>query len=242
MSGLRIGLSLPVLLLPVIVIFFPGAAWAQSAKIVDAPAPVQQPPAVQLPMRPYKPLTQKQQFHDYMANMFSPYSLASLAFVSGLHQAERNPSEWQEGTAGFSERVASNFGTTVANATTRYLLSEALRENTLYYRCQCRGFWRRLNHAIFYTVIARRGPKGHRVFSVPNFVAPYAGPFASVYGWYPSRFGWEAAFRMGNHGLLSEIGTNISIEFLPTILGRRGRKWASRLHLGNPEAASKKAP
>lgn len=170
--------------------------------------------------------------------MFSPYSLASVTFVSGLHQAERNPAEWREGWPGFGQRIASNFGTSMANATARYALSEVLQEDSLYYRCRCRGFWRRMRHAVLSTAIARRGEDGHKVLGVPNLVAPYAGPFASVYGWYPSRYDWEAAFRMGNHGLLSAMGTNISIEFLPSILRGRARRWAERLHLGNPTGAS----
>ena len=214
-----------------------GSALAQTAKDSGI-APTAQPNDEQKQIvQPYKQPTQKQRLHTYVAQMVSPYALGSLAFVSGLHQAEHNPGEWQEGMAGFGERVASNFGTSIANASARYLLSEALQEDTLYYPCRCKGFWRRLNHAIFYTAIARRGPDGHKVLGIPQLVGPYAGSFTAVYGWYPHRYGWEAAFRMGNHGLLSLVGTNISIEFLPSILHGRARKWARRLHLANPVGA-----
>lgn len=186
------------------------------------------------------PSGQVQRFHIYLSQMFAPYSLGSVMFVSGLQQAEHYPDQWQEGGAGFGERLASNTGTEMANATARYLLSDALREDARYYRCACRGFWPRLGHAFFSPAMARRGADGHEVIGVPNLVAPYAGPFVSVYGWYPKNYNWEAALRMGNHGLLDEMGTNISLEFLPSILHRRGRRWERRLHLGNPSGASRR--
>ena len=186
----------------------------------------------------YHPPTQKQRFRRYVGWMFSPYSIASMTFVSGLHQAERNPPDWEEGWVGFGERYASNLGTDMTNATARYALVDLLHEDTLYYPCQCKGFWPRFRHAVFSTFIARRGADGHEAFGLPELIAPYAGPIASVYGWYPSRFDMEDAFRMGNHGILSEAGTNVAIEFLPTILHRRGRRWEKRLHLSIPSGPS----
>ena len=234
---LRIGLSLPSLALLVAATSFPGMAQAQAAKANELHS-ARLPAFLRPTNGPYHEPTQKKQLRIYRAQMFAPYALASVMFVSGLHQAEHYPSEWREGTAGFGMRLASNLGTEMANATARYLLSEALHEDARYHRCGCRGFLPRFGHAVFSAAIARRGADGHEVFGVPNFLAPYAGPFASVYGWYPSRYNWEAVFRMGNHGLLDEIGTNISLEFLPSILPRRARRWRRRLHLGNPAGAS----
>lgn len=235
---MRIRLSLPALVLLVPSIFLPGMAWTQAGgnanEFHSAPLPAFLRPANQ----PYHAPTQKQQLHIYRAQMFAPYSLASVMFVSGLQQAEHYPNKWREGTAGFGMRVVSNVGTEMANATARYLLSEALQEDARYYRCGCRGFWPRFGHAVFSAALARRGADGHEVLGIPNLISPYAGPFASVYGWYPRNYDWEAAFRMGNHGLLDEIGTNLSLEFLPSLLHRRGRRWARMLHLGNPAGAS----
>lgn len=190
------------------------------------------------PVENYHPLTQKERFHRYTGWMFSPYSMASVTFVSGIQQAERNPPDWEEGWAGYGERYASNLGTEMTNATARFALADLLHEDTLYYRCQCSGFWPRFRHAVFSTFIARRGADGHQAFGLPELIAPYAGPIVSVYGWYPDRFGIEDALRMGNHGILSEAGTNVAIEFLPSILHRRGRRWEKRLHLGIPSGAS----
>jgi len=222
-------------------IALPGISRAQENGDLDSPKGSRMPALLPPASKPYREPTQKKRFQVYTAQMFAPYSLGSVMFVSGIHQAEHFPAEWQEGMTGFGERVASNLGTGMTNATARYLLSEAFREDAQYYPCECRGFWPRFGNAVFSAVTARRGKNGHQVFGVPNLLAPYAGPFASVYGWYPSRYGWKDALRMGNHGLVDEIGTNISLEFLPSILPRRARRWRKWLHLDNPVGASSAA-
>lgn len=211
------------------------AGWKATDPVLGRP--VRSTPS-KLSFRPYRQPTQKERFHRYVRWMFSPYPMASVTFVSGLHQAERNPPDWEEGWAGFGERYASNLGTDMTNATARFALAEALQEDTQYYRCECRGFWPRMRHAVFATFIARRGADGHAAFGLPELVAPYAGPIASVNLWYPSRYNMEDAFRMGNHGVLSEAGTNVAIEFLPSILHRRGRRWEKWLHLRIPSGAA----
>ncbi|HEV2134509.1 MAG TPA: hypothetical protein VGR47_09600 [Terracidiphilus sp.] len=235
---MRIGFRQPALVLLAMTLVLSGMARGQSSGDAGIFSGARKRVVPKRTSEPYHEPTQKQRLQIYRAQMFAPYSLASVMFVSGLQQAEHYPQEWQEGWAGFGQRLASNTGTDMANATARYLLSDALREDARYYRCACSGFWPRLGHAFFSPAMARRGADGHEVLGVPNLLAPYAGPFASVYGWYPSRYDWEAAFRMGNHGLLNEIGTNISLEFLPSILHRRGRRWERRLHLGNPSGAA----
>ena len=84
----------------------------------------------------------------------------------------------------------------------------------MYYRCECRGIFPRLRHALISTLTARRGNDGHLVFSVPALVGPYAGSMAAVYGWYPDRFGIKDAFRTGNYSLLTYAGGNVALEFL----------------------------
>jgi hypothetical protein len=119
------------------------------------------------------------------------------------------------------------------STTTRYALAQAFREDTLYYRCECKGLFPRLGHALISTFTARRGEDGHRVFSFPSLVAPYAGSMTAVYGWYPDRYDAEDGFRMGNYSLLGYAGENVALEFLyggPHSL-------LSRLHLKNGHGA-----
>jgi hypothetical protein len=117
--------------------------------------------------------------------------------------------------------------------TTRYALAEAFNEDTLYYRCDCTGALPRLKHAVISTFIARRGLDGHRVFSLPALVAPYAGSMTAVYGWYPNRYGAMDAFRMGNYALLLDVVGNISLEFLYG----GPHSFLHRMHLNNGHGA-----
>jgi len=88
------------------------------------------------------------------------------------------------------------------------------------------------------TLTARRGRDGHRVFSLPALLAPYAGSMAAVYGWYPGRFGVKDAFRIGNYGLLSDMGENVALEFLYS----GPHSLLSRMHLNNAHGAPDPGP
>jgi hypothetical protein len=61
---------------------------------------------------------------------------------------------------------------------------------------------------------ARRGEDGHRVFSLSQIVAPYAGTEIAVLAWYPGRYDAMDGFRMGNYNLLIQGGLNVALEFL----------------------------
>jgi len=113
-----------------------------------------------------------------------------------------------------------------------------LKEDTLYYRCECQGLLPRVKHAMFSTLTARRGDDGHRVFSLPALIAPYAGSMTAVYGWYPSRFSAKDAFRIGNYSLLAYMGENISLEFFYS----GPHSLLARMHLNNAHAAPVQGP
>ena len=151
---------------------------------------------------------------NYTFDAFGPYAIAETVLIAGLDQATNTPPEWRQGFVGYSERFGSDFGIGVVATSTRYGLAEAFREDTSYYRCSCTGFIPRLRHAALSTFTARRGEDGHRVFSVPSLVAPYAGAAGAVYGWYPTRYKAEDVLRMGNYSLLESVGGNIALEFL----------------------------
>jgi hypothetical protein len=103
----------------------------------------------------------------------------------------------------------------------------------LYYRCECKGLFPRLSHAVISTLSARRGEDGHRVFSFPALVAPYAGTMTAVYAWYPRRHGANDALRLGSYNMLEYAGANISLEFLSSA----PHSLRNRLHLNNGHGA-----
>jgi hypothetical protein len=177
--------------------------------------------------------TQTTKLHNYLFMAFGPAPMAGAALTAGISQARNGIPDWNQGAEGYGRRVASNFGIAAVSTTTRYALSEAFKQDALYYRCECRGVFPRLRHAAISTLTARRDTDGHRVFSIPALVGPYAGTMAAVYAWYPSRYGAKDALRMGNYSLLAYVGGNIALEFLHS--GRHSL--FSRMHLDNRHGA-----
>jgi hypothetical protein len=175
---------------------------------------------------------------NYGFDAFGPYPIAGSAFAAGMNQMSNAPPEWNQGLKGYSRRFGSDFGIAAVGTTTRYGLSEAFKEDAMYYRCECRGFLPRLRHAAISTLTARRGDDGHRVFSFPALVAPYAGSMTAVYGWYPDRFGAKDAFRIGNYSLLAYMGGNIVLEFFYS----GPHSLLSRMHLNNAHGSPEPGP
>jgi hypothetical protein len=182
--------------------------------------------------------TERTKAINYTFDAFGPYPLFGAAFAAGIGQSSNSPPEWGQGAEGYGKRIGSDFGLAATATTFRYGLAEAFKEDTLYYRCDCRGFISRMNHAVLSTLTARRGEDGHRVFSIPALIAPYAGSFTAVYGWYPNRFGAKDAFRIGNYDMLAQMGANIGLEFIYS----GPHSLLSRMHLANPHGAPLKGP
>jgi hypothetical protein len=191
---------------------------------------------------PYTQPSAQVKLNNYFYEAFGPNPAIETAFVAGWHQARRNPPDWREGWAGYGERYASDYGNSVINISTRYALAKVFDEDTLYYRCTCKGVGPRLKHAIVASVFVHQGADGHRAFALPAIVAPYVANMAAVYGWYPSRYGAKDAFRMGNNGLLWYFAGNIGLEFLSPVLHAKRNSWIDRLHFDNRHLAPETEP
>ena len=208
---------------------------AKAQSLADAgisSAAVAGTPPAQLDVTYTRP-TQEVKLRNYFFDAFGPYPIAGAAFAAGINQAYDTPPEWKQGAEGYGKRFGSDFAIAAVSTTTRYALAEAFQEDTLYYRCECKGVFPRLGHAAISTLTARRGEDGHRVFSLPALVAPYAGTMTAVYGWYPGRYGAKDAFRMGNYTLLGYLGANVALEFLYS----GPHSLLSRMHLNNGRGA-----
>ncbi|MGD0368088.1 MAG: hypothetical protein ABSA94_11580 [Acidobacteriaceae bacterium] len=181
----------------------------------------------------YSRPTEMTKIRNYSFDAFGPLPIGVAAVEAGIAQEDNSPPEWKQGAEGYSKRFGSDLAIEAVSTTTRYALSEAFREDALYYRCDCTGVFPRLGHAAISTLTARRGEDGHRVFSLPALIAPYAGSMTAVSGWYPGRYGAKDAFRMGNYTMLGYVGANIGLEFFysgpHSLLGR--------MHLNNAHGA-----
>src|SRR5208282_2871271 len=177
--------------------------------------------------------TEATKVRNYLFDAFGPYPIVGAALAAGFDQARNAPPDWRQGAERYGKRFGSDFGIAAVGTTTRYALAEAFKEDTLYYRCECKGVFPRLRHAVISTLTARRGEDGHRVFSFAALVAPYAGTMTAVYGWYPRRYGAKDALRMGNYNLLQFVGGNIALEFFYS----GPHSLLSRMHLANGHGA-----
>jgi hypothetical protein len=162
----------------------------------------------------YRRPTERMKLKNYFFDTFGPYPIVGAAILGAVNQGNHTPPEWGQGFKPYGERVGSDFGIAMVTTTTRYALAKAFREDTIYYRCECKGVFRRMGHALISTVTARRGEDGHRRLSFPAIVAPYAGSMTAVYGWYPGRYGTKDGFRMGNYALLAFAAGNVAKEFI----------------------------
>lgn len=227
-----------IMLSLVFIAALPGAIEAQALSDTTDSSVI---PVVAVPIHTdltYVRPTQATMFHNYVFDAFGPYPIAASALTAGLNQFTNSPPEWRQGVVGYSKRFGSDFGIVATATTTRYALAEMMKEDTMYYRCECRGFLPRFTHAAVSTLTGRRGTDGHRVFSIPALVAPYAGTMTAIYGWYPNRFGARDAFRMGNYSLLGYMGGNVALEFLYS----GPHSMLSRMHLNNAHGAPDPGP
>jgi hypothetical protein len=182
--------------------------------------------------------TEKTKIVNYVFDAFGPYPIVGAAFGAGINQFSNSPPEWNQGVEGYARRFGSNYGIAVVATSTRYGLSEAFREDAMYYRCECGGIFPRMRHALVSTLTARRGEDGHTVFSIPALVGPYAGTMTAIYAWYPSRYGAKDAFREGNYSLLAFAGENVALEFFYS----GPHSLLSRMHLNNKHGAPDPGP
>jgi hypothetical protein len=179
------------------------------------------PANLDLELRYHRP-SEHEKLRNYAFDSFGPYAFLGSAFSAGIAQGESAsraqnagiPPDWGQGWDAYGARFGSDFGINLITQTTRYSLAEAFRQDTIFYRCECAGFLPRLKHALISTVTARKGEDGHRVFSIPALVAPYAGTEAAALLWYPSRYDAMDGFRMGNYNVLAQVGLNLALEFI----------------------------
>jgi hypothetical protein len=230
--------AIPITLLAILT---PVPVKAQLQTVAESSAPSGVLPAAttnaQLDPAYVRP-TQKIMVYNYIFDAYGPYPLVGAALTAGINQATNAPPEWKQGVEGYSKRFGSDFGIAAVGTTTRYGLAQAFKEDTLYYRCECSGLLPRMRHAVFSTLTARQGQDGHRVFSLPALVAPYAGSMTAVYGWYPNRFNAMDGFRIGSYSLLAYMGSNVALEFFYS----GPHSMLARMHLNNAHGSPDQGP
>ncbi len=165
------------------------------------------------PLLAYVRPSDHEKFRQYRFDAFGPYAFAKAIAGGGYQQASGAPSEWGTGIESFGVRVASNFGIQIVTTTARYGMAHVLHEDAAYYRCECTNFFHRVGHAVISTVTARHGEDGHTHFSLSGLASPYVGTMTAL-AWYPDRYGYKDALRMGNYNLAGQAAGNLALEFI----------------------------
>jgi len=118
----------------------------------------------------------------YTHDILGPGAWVGMVLGSGVQQARNTPSAWGGGAGGFGKRMASNFGSLVAQETVRHGLAAAMGRSTDYVRCNCRSFGGRIRNG-FVETFTDRDREGRRAFSVPRVAGAVAGAVAPLLWW-----------------------------------------------------------
>lgn len=157
----------------------------------------------------------KDRWHDYVVQNFAiPGALFRTLGASLGDQGGNAPPEWGQGWQGFGQRAASEFGRFTIAGTIQSSMAATLREDTRFFRCQCRGFLQRSGHAISRTFITY-DHNGHKTPDLPGLAGIYGGGMLMTY-WDPHRFTpLSDGFRNGNIGEAVATGITLIREFAP---------------------------
>jgi hypothetical protein len=127
---------------------------------------------------------------DYwLWNVVGPKAWIGGAFTASWKTwVDTSPTEWHRGADGWRKRFGVALIDNSINQTSLQLLSRAMGQDPMYYRCACTGFWPRTKHAFKMSYMGRNH-NGDAVFSPAKLIAPFTGPVVTRSTFYPSRFG-----------------------------------------------------
>jgi len=141
------------------------------------------------------------------------------AYIGGVIRASwgtwasNSPEEWDNDFPGWSNRFGASVADNAMNQSALVLLSGAMHQDPMYYRCVCSGFWPRMGHVIKMT-FAGRNRSGDTVFSPAKVISPFVGPMVTRHTIYPDRFNSGDAAAGGASYLLGSVAWNAVREFI----------------------------
>jgi hypothetical protein len=124
-----------------------------------------------------------------------------------------SPEEWDNDFSGWSKRFGTGVADNAMNQSALALLSGAMHQDPMYYRCTCSGFGARIGH-LFKMTFTSRNRSGDAVFSPPKIISPFVGPMVTRNTIYPDRFNSGDAAVSGATYILGSIAWNAVREFI----------------------------
>jgi hypothetical protein len=165
----------------------------------------------------YKPLTGKERFHLYLNQTFvPPEAYLGALLSSAVDQIGNDPPEWGQGLKGYGIRLASRFGTNFVQNSIQAAGAAALHEEPRYVSSSSKGFFRRSEHALLFTLVTYNN-SGKVTPAIASVGSIYAASMITTL-WMPKRYTVLGdGVRDGNLQLGLNGAFNLVEEFLPDI-------------------------
>ncbi|HTW80695.1 MAG TPA: hypothetical protein VME23_14205 [Terracidiphilus sp.] len=158
----------------------------------------------------YRPPTQGERFRYYAKHTYGIASVIEAGVRGGIDQGLDRPSQWPEGASGYADRFGSAMGEIAVRGTTEYVFSDLFREDLRRTPCDSSCTESALTRAFEDTFTARKGPDGHRAFSVARFLGPIAAGVVERETWYPGGY--------SDKNIVGEVGVNYGFTFVRSYL------------------------
>jgi hypothetical protein len=154
--------------------------------------------------------------HGFWRDLISPRALLATAPGTILDQLHEFPKEWGEGVPAAEKRAASLYGQFVIGDLIERGVRAIDKENTHYRRRVEGNFFLRMEHAIVFTVVARR-PDGGYTPAYSTLANDY-GSWAIATLWSPHTLRNPASiFEWGTGNVGVRAGGNFLREFWPDV-------------------------
>ena len=123
------------------------------------------------------------------------------------------PKEWGRSANGFGRRFVSNIGKNAAASSIVYVIDEAAKLDSHFYKSKKRDFGSRVANAVLSTFTARTA-SGKRTIGISRIAGSYGGDMLAKELWYPSRYRWRDGFTGGTISIGINVMTNLIREFV----------------------------
>lgn len=164
----------------------------------------------------FHPLTQDERNQIYLKTMVNPLGYLKAGLSAGIDQWKDNPSEWEQGAAGYGKRFANILGQYSIQRTVTFGLGSVLHEDNRYFNSGKEGVWSRTGYAVASGILARHDD-GSRHISISQLGGVAAGAFLSRFWQPPSQNSAGAGAVSFGITMSSNMGFAVVKEFLPDI-------------------------
>ena len=153
----------------------------------------------------------------YIGDTFGPEFLLSIAFNSGIDQAQKADPTFGQGTVGYAKRFGANFASaTSTRFFTEFAYPTLFGEDPRYYRLAHGPVHERLLHALGHSVIAHRDSGAH-MFNFSEWLGAATGSAISN-AYHPGNApGFGPAARGAVFSVLIDSGFDVLREFWPEV-------------------------